>query len=40
MKKKKHVISSVLPGGIGEELELEPGDVSGGDQSPAGGRCV
>ena len=27
MKKKKHVISSVLPGGIGEELELEPGDV-------------
>ena len=27
MKKKKHVISSVLPGSIGEELELEPGDV-------------
>ena len=27
MKKKPHVISRVLPGGIGEELELEPGDV-------------
>ena len=27
MKKKKHVISSVLPGSIGEELELEPGDA-------------
>ena len=27
MKKKKHVISSVLLGSIGEELELEPGDV-------------
>ena len=27
MKKKKHVISKVLPGSIGEELELEPGDV-------------
>lgn len=27
MKKKSHVISRVLPGGIGEELELEPGDV-------------
>ena len=27
MKKKKHVISGVLPGSIGEELELEPGDV-------------
>ena len=27
MKKKKHVISSVLPGSIGEELELEPGDI-------------
>lgn len=27
MKEKKHVISKVLPGGIGEELELEPGDV-------------
>ena len=24
MKKKKHVISRVLPGSIGEELELEP----------------
>ena len=27
MKKKKHKISKVLPGSIGEELELEPGDV-------------
>ena len=27
MKKKKHIISRVLPGSIGEELELEPGDV-------------
>lgn len=27
MKKKKHVISKVLPGSIAEELELEPGDV-------------
>lgn len=27
MKNKKHVISEVFPGGIGEELELEPGDV-------------
>ncbi len=27
MKEKKHVISRVLPGSIGEELELEPGDV-------------
>ena len=27
MKKKKHVISRVLPGSIGEELELEPGDT-------------
>ena len=27
MKKKKHMISKVLPGSIGEELELEPGDV-------------
>lgn len=27
MKKNKHVISRVLPGSIGEELELEPGDV-------------
>ena len=27
MKKKKHVISRVLPGSIGEELELEPGDI-------------
>ena len=27
MKKKKHVISRVLPGSIGEELELEPGDA-------------
>ena len=26
MKKKKHIISRVLPGSIGEELELEPGD--------------
>lgn len=26
-KKKKHVISKVLPGSIAEELELEPGDV-------------
>lgn len=38
MKKKKHVISRVLPGSIGEELELEPGDMTGRDQSPAGGR--
>ena len=27
MKKKIHIISRVLPGSIGEELELEPGDV-------------
>lgn len=27
MKKNLHVISRVLPGSIGEELELEPGDV-------------
>lgn len=27
MQEKKHVICSVEPGGIGEELELEPGDV-------------
>ena len=27
MKKKKHVISRVLPGSIGEELELEPVDI-------------
>ncbi|MDO4339425.1 MAG: DUF512 domain-containing protein [Eubacteriales bacterium] len=27
MKEKKHVISKVLPGSIGEELELEPGDI-------------
>lgn len=27
MKKKKHVISKVLTGSIGEELELEPGDI-------------
>ena len=27
MKKNTHVISRVLPGSIGEELELEPGDV-------------
>lgn len=27
MKNKKHVISEVFPGGIGEELELEPGDI-------------
>lgn len=27
MKKNMHVISRVLPGSIGEELELEPGDV-------------
>lgn len=27
MKKKTHIISRVLPGGIGEALELEPGDV-------------
>ncbi|MGN0343038.1 MAG: DUF512 domain-containing protein [Roseburia sp.] len=26
MQGKKHVICSVVPGGIGEELELEPGD--------------
>lgn len=26
-KKKKHVISKILPGSIAEELELEPGDV-------------
>ena len=26
MKKKKHVISRVLPGSIGEELELEPAE--------------
>lgn len=27
MKEKKHVISRVLPGSIGEELELEAGDI-------------
>ena len=27
MQEKKHVICSVESGGIGEELELEPGDV-------------
>lgn len=27
MKKKKHIISRVLPGSIAQELELEPGDV-------------
>lgn len=27
MKEKKHVISKVLPGSIGEELELEAGDI-------------
>lgn len=27
MKKRRHIISRVLPGSIGEELELEPGDV-------------
>lgn len=27
MKKKKHIISAVLPGSIADELELEPGDV-------------
>ena len=27
MKKNLHVISRVLPGSIGEELELEPGDI-------------
>ncbi|MCI5902372.1 MAG: DUF512 domain-containing protein [Blautia sp.] len=27
MKRKKHVISRILPGSIAEELELEPGDV-------------
>ncbi|MCF0132863.1 MAG: DUF512 domain-containing protein [Blautia sp.] len=26
MKKKKHIIAKVIPGGIAEELELEPGD--------------
>ena len=27
MKKNLHIISKVIPGGIGEELELEPGDA-------------
>ncbi len=27
MKEKRHKISAVLSGGIGEELELEPGDI-------------
>ena len=27
MKEKKHIICAVEPGGIGEELELEPGDA-------------
>lgn len=27
MKKKKHIISKIVPGSIGEELELEVGDV-------------
>ena len=27
MKDKKHIISRVLPGSIGEELELEAGDI-------------
>ena len=27
MKKKKHIISRVLPGSIAQELELEPGDI-------------
>ena len=27
MKKKNHIISKVLPGSIGEELELEVGDI-------------
>lgn len=27
MKTKTHIISSVLPGSIGEELEIEPGDL-------------
>ena len=27
MKKNLHIISRVLPDGIGEELELEPGDA-------------
>ena len=31
MKKKKHVISRVLPGSIGEELELEAGRYPDGD---------
>ncbi len=26
MKEKSHVVSKVLPGSIGEELEIEPGD--------------
>ena len=26
-KEKKHIISSVLPGSIAEELELAPGDA-------------
>ena len=27
MKKKKHIISRVLPGSIAQELELKPGDI-------------
>ena len=27
MKKKKHVISRVVPGSIAEEMSIEPGDI-------------
>ena len=26
MKKNKHIVSEVIPGGIAEEMEIEPGD--------------
>ena len=38
-EKKKHMISKVLPGSIGEELELEPGDVLAEINRSAGGGC-
>ena len=40
MKKKNHIISKVLPGSIGEELELEVGDMPDGDQPSGDRRCI
>ncbi len=37
MKNRKHIISSVIPGSIAEELGLEEGRYSAGNKSDAGG---